>query len=343
VHKITNCFLALNFLQGRGVKGLTISAEDLVDASEANESSVNLILGFCWMLLRQFQTTPDMGDNEGGSKENSFEMRMLEWCRYMLSGYDDISITGWDSFQDGKALLGLVEQFDTKLLNYKGLDKSDPMNNAKTALRIAEERINIPSELIDPEDLITGQISDKNLVLYLTLFYNAFSDKDSLTSRESLVARLHSLEEDIDTVLSQRETLERTKDILEYTRTELTDNLSVLTSERDELLKWKNINLAEWEEERHRLMNKIKELQENINMLKTASGESSSKLQSVNAKIRGECDDLQNKKANLTEKKKSIKRTNKYSQQELQQREKGKRRNGRRCRKYAKRIRNQSP
>jgi chromosome segregation ATPase len=137
----------------------------------------------------------------------------------------------------------------------------------------------------------------------LTLFYNAFSDKDSLTSRESLVARLHSLEEDIDTVLSQRETLERTKDILEETRIELTDNLSLLTTERDELLKWKNVNLADWEEERQALLNKIKELQENINMLKSASSESSTKLQSVNEKIRGECDDLQSKKANLIEKK----------------------------------------
>jgi len=59
VHKITNCYLALKFLQDLGVKGLTVSSEDIVDASENNETSVNLILGFCWMLLRQFQSTPD--------------------------------------------------------------------------------------------------------------------------------------------------------------------------------------------------------------------------------------------------------------------------------------------
>jgi len=241
VHKITNCYLALKFLQDLGVKGLTVSSEDIVDANETNETSVNLILGFCWMLLRQFQSTPDFGNSNDSSKESSFEMRMLEWCRTTLEPYQDIKITGWDSFQDGKALLALVETFDKNLVNYNNFDKSNPTNTAKHALQVAEEKINIPSELIDPEELITGQISDKNLVLYLTLFYNAFSDKDSMNSRESLVRRLHQLEEQIETVLNEKESLETRRSSLEEAKLNLSNELDLLTTERDELKKMERI------------------------------------------------------------------------------------------------------
>jgi len=242
------------------------------------------------MLLRQFQSTPDFGDS--GSKENSFEMRMLEWCRTVLAGYEDITITGWDSFQNGKALLGLVEQFDPSLLHYKDFDKSDPLRNAKAALQIAEDKIKIPQELIDPEELVSGQISDKNLVLYMTLFYNAFSDKDSLSSRESLVRRLHQLEEQIETVLNEKDSLELRKKSLEETRFNLTNGLNLTTSERDELLKWKELNEEEWAREKKAMLERIAELEENINMLQSVSTDSTSKLKSNNEKIKNENEEL---------------------------------------------------
>jgi len=216
VHKITNCYIAIKHLsESCGVTGLTVQAEDIVDASDDKESSVNFMLGFCWMLLRRFQTTPDMDEGDEGGKENSFENRILTWVKQMLAGYNDITITGWDSFQDGKALLALVEQFDKNLINYQSFNKDDPTNTAKTALSIAETKINIPSDVIDVDELTSGQISDKNLVLYTTLFYNAFSDKVSLTSRESLVRRLHQLEEEIEILMQEKSKLEQNKKALE--------------------------------------------------------------------------------------------------------------------------------
>jgi hypothetical protein len=44
------------------MKNLTISAENLVAAE-----FLNLILGFCWQLLKTFQEPPDFDDGEGGA------------------------------------------------------------------------------------------------------------------------------------------------------------------------------------------------------------------------------------------------------------------------------------
>jgi len=282
VHKITNCFIAIKHLSDLGVDGLTVQAEDIVDASDDKETSVNFILGFCWMLLRRFQTTPDV-DDDGGSKD-SFENRILTWVKQMLASYNDINITGWDSFKDGKALLALVEQFDKNLINYQSFNKEDPTNTAKTALSIAETKINIPSDVIDVEELVTGQISDKNLVLYTTLFYNAFSDKVSLTSRESLIRRLHQLEQEIETLTAEKTKLELQKRALDERRQRLNDELKIVVHEKDELQNWKEVNSVEWETERRTLKERIAELQENIEMLRSVTTDSSSKLQQINAK-----------------------------------------------------------
>jgi hypothetical protein len=165
VHKITNCFIALKFLEEHGVKRLTIAAEDIVEGEK-----LNLLLGFCWMLLRQFQATPDFDDDEGG-KDNSFESRMLDWAKSILSDYPDINITGWDSFQDGKALLALLEKYDKKIVNYRGFDKSDPFTNASSALELAEQHIQIPKELLDVQELISGGVSEKSRWSFILLYF----------------------------------------------------------------------------------------------------------------------------------------------------------------------------
>jgi len=83
---------------------------------------------------------------------------------------------------------------------------------------------------------------------------------------------------------------------LEEKRYVLTNELDVVTTEKDELLRWKDINSEEWEREKTRLLDKISELEENIEMLKSVSSDSSNKLQMINEKIKGECTDLNDKK-----------------------------------------------
>jgi len=82
----------------------------------------------------------------------------------------------------------------------------------------------------------------------------------------------------------QKEDLEFQKNDLEEKRYVLTNELDVVTTEKDELLRWKDINSEEWEREKTRLLDKISELEENIEMLKSVSSDSSNKLQMINEK-----------------------------------------------------------
>jgi len=288
VHKITNCFIALKFLEEQGVKRLTIAAEDIVEGEK-----LNLLLGFCWMLLRQFQATPDFGDeDESGGKENSFELRMLEWAKSVLSDYPDINVTGWDSFSDGRALLALLEKYDKKILNYRGLDKSDPLNNVKFALEMAEQNIQIPRELLDAEELISGGVSEKQMVIYLTLFYNAFSDKDNTMSRESIVSRIKDLERELEMLTNDRNKLRDVTFDLEGKTTNLEQNVVTVTHERDELSAWQKKKSQEWKIERQGMLDQISKLQEILTELKSKTDDSTSSLQKNNEKLRHERDEL---------------------------------------------------
>jgi len=203
---------------------------------------VNLLLGFCWQLLRQFQATPDFGDEETGGKENSFEVRMLEWAKSILVDYPDINITGFDSFNDGKALLALLEKYDKKIMNYRSFEKVDPLHNAMTALQLAEQYIQIPQELLDAQELVEGSVSEKQMVLYLTLFYNAFSDKDNLMSRDSIVNKIKELERELERLMNERDRLLYVTNELEGKKVVLTQSLESTTFERDDLSDWKQKN-----------------------------------------------------------------------------------------------------
>jgi len=277
----------LKFLEEQGVRGLTISAEDIVDGE-----NINQLLGFCWMLLRRFQVTPDFDDNEGGGGGNTFETRMLEWCKNVLSEYSDINITGWDSFKDGKPLLALLEKYDKKILNYNGFDKNDPLNNARSALQLAEQFINIPQDLIEAQELVEGQVSEKQMVLYLTLFYNAFSDKDNLMSRESILSKIRELENELNNSTADRDHMLGVTGELEDRKVTLTQELETVSFERDDLAAWKKRMEEEWRLEKEHLAKRIKELEERIAVLKTSTDSTTSDLQLENEKLRKERDEL---------------------------------------------------
>lgn len=84
----------------RQFKGLTIGAEEFVDGR------TNMILGFCWQLLRKFS---DLGRADGsGAGAGSYEAGLLDWLKTTLSGYEDINFDkGFKSeaFANGKVRL----------------------------------------------------------------------------------------------------------------------------------------------------------------------------------------------------------------------------------------------
>jgi len=182
VHKINNCFIALKFVQDdMQVKGVTVSAEDIVNGR------LNLILGFCWLMLRSFHE-PVASD---GAKGGTFEGNLLQWVKETLVGKKDIDLSeGYKSscWSNGKALLALVDVYDPSILNgtYSSIGTANKLANCERALGLAEQHVKLPGGLIEPSELADGTCSEKNLVLYLSLFYNSFKDKFASFTKESL-------------------------------------------------------------------------------------------------------------------------------------------------------------
>jgi len=278
-HKITNCVLALGHLKENGVSHLTISAENIVDLKE---DELNLLLGFCWILLRTFQ---DVGS--GGGKSNSFEAGLLEWLRQMTKEYADIDLTNGfksNSIQDGKAFLALVNEFKRGLVDYPSFHSENREHNLTTAFQIGEEKLNVPS-LIDAAELAAGQTSEKNIVLYLSLWHNAWKELHADVSSADLQKRIAELEEAIRRLMLENEELRNKKQALNLAHGNLSESLHVLTDQthavehaRDELSTHLHELRDKYDTEKHNAMEQIKNLSEQIKMSSASSDEQRTQL-----------------------------------------------------------------
>jgi len=192
INMITNSNLAIQHLKDAGVQKLMVSAENFV-----NDQRLNLILGFCWQLLRAFQEPP-AEDGSGGTGD-SFGDNLLRWVKTTLKDYGDIDLKdGFKSegFRNGKVFAGLINEFDDNFINYKSLGRDHHTfnDNCKYALDTAEQKMGIPA-ILDHVDLSTGKCNDKQLQLYLSLMYNAYKEKDLGMTKESLMKRVAELEQ----------------------------------------------------------------------------------------------------------------------------------------------------
>ena len=175
------------------MKGLTVSAENLV-----NGEPMSQILGFCWMLLRNYQ-----GVVVDAAKGQSFEQGLLSWLKQKLAGYKDVNFDDGfksESFTNGKAMLALINEFDQSLIDYASYKPADKLKNCTDGLKIGEEKANVPA-LMEAGELSNGKVSEKNLVLYYSLWFNAFKDRDAGVSKESLLKKIKELEERVRALL----------------------------------------------------------------------------------------------------------------------------------------------
>lgn len=323
-HKINNAFVALKFLQEvGGVKNLSVSAENLVGAE-----FLNLILGFCWQLLKTFQEPPDFDDgSEGGDKgkgASTYESRMLGWVKKTLGDkYPDVDLSNGfksDGFTNGKALLALVSEFDSSACNYSEVSKGDSHTNCRTALKLAEQSMNIPG-IIDGDELADGYVGDKQLVLYLSLMYNAFTDKQKGDSVESLASRLKEreahlrfLKEENMRLKSSTEALTLTLSNLEAEYKEAEENhanLSLASKDTEERL---SSLKEEWNSCQENWSEEISKLKSQLASLASADDEQIKELQSEWDKAQEERDrlreELKKAKEQLTKEKEELEAKN---------------------------------
>jgi len=278
VHKITNCYIAIKFLEDQNIKGITIAAEDFVDASEKN---LKYLLGFCWILLKRFQNVPKRdksGSNVG--EETQFEQNLLSWIREMVDGSgSNVEVDGFSSLQDGRAILALLEKYDKSIVTTQTLNYDNPAETINLALSLAEKHLGIPADILDIDELIAGEASEKGLVLYSTLLFNSFQNKLSTSSKDSLIAQIKDLEKELKEhkwKTEKKHLLQRLEELKE-SYTSFKEAIEGENNDLEDRNKEHQVEVEELQEQKKALRKKLKELREKREEVQTEFDEASQK------------------------------------------------------------------
>jgi len=179
------------------------------------------------------------------------------------------------------------------------LSPDNKLQSCNTALQLGESVVGIPGDLIDPEELASGSVSDSNMVLYLSLLYNAFKEKYHGQTKESILKRIAELEARLKGLIIENEELKSKKGDVESFLKDLSKKLDSITEEKQTVLfakEQKETELGSLKEtfsfEEHELKGNISELEKNIVLLKSASGENQHQLQSAKDEVKKERDSV---------------------------------------------------
>jgi len=165
IEKIQNLHIALTFLEkDLAVKTAGASAEDFAD------SNLKMILGFFWSLFKKYRIQTIKQDDK------SSEQGLLLWVKKTTNGYRDVNVESYKhSFRNGLAFLALIDKFvdNKEILNYDNFTKENQADNLGSAFDLAEKHLGIP-KLLEPNEVSEGNVDERSLVLYVSLFFHAF-------------------------------------------------------------------------------------------------------------------------------------------------------------------------
>nr|KAF6302420.1 actinin alpha 2 [Pipistrellus kuhlii] len=168
-HKIANVNKALDYIASKGVKLVSIGAEEIVDGN------VKMTLGMIWTIILRF-AIQDISVEETSAKEG-----LLLWCQRKTAPYRNVNIQNFHtSWKDGLGLCALIHRHRPDLIDYSKLNKDDPVGNINLAMEIAEKHLDIP-KMLDAEDVVdTARPDERALMTYVSCFYHAFAGAQKL-------------------------------------------------------------------------------------------------------------------------------------------------------------------
>uniref|UniRef100_UPI00358E390F alpha-actinin A-like n=1 Tax=Myxine glutinosa TaxID=7769 RepID=UPI00358E390F len=144
VHKISNVNKALDFIAGKGVKLVSIGAEEIVDGNS------KMTLGMIWTIILRF-AIQDISVEETSAKEG-----LLLWCQRKTAPYKNVNVQNFHiSWKDGLAFNALIHRHRPDLIDYEKLRKDDPITNLNNAFEVAEKYLDIP-KMLDAEGRLHG-------------------------------------------------------------------------------------------------------------------------------------------------------------------------------------------
>jgi cortexillin 1/2 len=242
VLKIENCHQAIMLLkENYHIKNITISAEDITNGN------LKLILGFLWLLFREFRIA-----KIEGAQDKSYEEGVLLWVRQTLRNYTDLNISNFSSsFSDGKIFLALLKEYDSTLVDYAAFKKENKEENLETAFRIAESALKIP-RLLNVKQLAAEQYDERSVALYVSLFLNAFHTKmernKMAADNTAIATQVKDLEMRLQKAERDKEELSKIRNGLESRVNELQTLLNEQRRVNEELLRSNNNLKVEMDE-----------------------------------------------------------------------------------------------
>ncbi|CAJ0582161.1 unnamed protein product, partial [Mesorhabditis spiculigera] len=162
-HKIANVNKAIEYIERKGVKLVSIGAEEIVDGN------VKMTLGLIWTIILRF-AIQDINVEEMSARDG-----LLLWCQRKTAPYNNVNVQNFhNSWKDGLAFCALIHRHRPDLLDYSQLHKGDPIHNLNLAFDIAEKHLDIP-RMLDAEDLaFSARPDEKSVMTYVSCFYHAF-------------------------------------------------------------------------------------------------------------------------------------------------------------------------
>uniref|UniRef100_W5NIS2 Actinin, alpha 2b n=1 Tax=Lepisosteus oculatus TaxID=7918 RepID=W5NIS2_LEPOC len=204
-HKIANVNKALDFIASKGVKLVSIGAEEIVDGN------VKMTLGMIWTIILRF-AIQDISVEETSAKEG-----LLLWCQRKTAPYRNVNVQNFHvSWKDGLAFSALIHRHRPDLLDFHSLNEDDPLGNLNLALEIAEKHLDIP-KMLDAEDVVnTARPDEKAIMTYVSCYYHAFAGAQKAETAANRICKVLGVNQENEKLMEEYERL--ASELLEWIR-----------------------------------------------------------------------------------------------------------------------------
>ncbi|KAI1886942.1 hypothetical protein AGOR_G00200960 [Albula goreensis] len=204
-HKIANVNKALDYITSKGVKLVSIGAEEIVDGN------VKMTLGMIWTIILRF-AIQDISVEETSAKEG-----LLLWCQRKTAPYRNVNVQNFHvSWKDGLAFCALIHRHRPDLIDYSKLNKDDPLGNLNLALEIAEKHLDIP-KMLDAEDIVnTPKPDERAIMTYVSCFYHAFAGAEQAETAANRICKVLGVNQENEKLMEDYERL--ASELLEWIR-----------------------------------------------------------------------------------------------------------------------------
>ena len=241
---INNIHIALTFMEREiPVRNPGCSAEDIVDAEKFGNK---MVLGLLYTLYRYYRMNPTelVGDDAKGKKMRE-EDALLQWVAQTTKDYQGVNITNFkNSFNDGKAFLALCHAY-SKLSGKDDFNYDEESNKVvddvlEYAFNYAQEKMGI-EKLLEVEEVRDGDIDDRALAIYVSMFHHAFKTQKELSE----------MKDQLGSASSQLQFQMKSKNDLVKMNLEMTKQLEEMNTKKEEIM-----------EELNKIDSQIKDLKE---------------------------------------------------------------------------------